>query len=62
MRADLSMMFENMPSDFARALLYTDPAAVRSAANPYWSLLQGYSTAYKKAQASADPFDFFCFV
>jgi len=54
MRGDLSVMFEKMPADYARARVYTDPEAQRSPANPYWSLLESYSTTYKEVSQSGD--------
>jgi len=55
LRGDLSVMFDGaLPAPYAAGRVYTDPEAATAPANPYWGLLQDYSTAYKKAVRSAD--------
>lgn len=55
LRGDLSAMFEvAMPAPHATGRIYTDPEAAAASANPYWRLLQDYSTAYKRVLREAD--------
>jgi hypothetical protein len=55
LRGDLSAMFElAMPAPYATGRIYTDPEGAAAAANPYWRLLQDYSTAYQRVLRAAD--------
>ena len=52
LRGDLSVLCDNLPTDFTNERIYSDSLAATAASNPYWATLRDFATRYRTLRSS----------
>lgn len=53
LRGDLSVLCDNLPSNFTNKRIYSEATAASAASNPYWTGLRDFATRYRTLQSSS---------
>jgi hypothetical protein len=52
LRGDLSVLCDNLPTDFINQRIYSDSTAATAPSNPYWAGLRDFATRYRTIKSS----------